>query len=71
MTPLAPLSDMKNGPRDIARIELANGRVIRAHHTGTRVYGPFAAQSLRVAAVSGSVVYTAGSLATVAPMGRL
>jgi hypothetical protein len=61
----------KNGPRDSARIDLGNGMPHKVHHNGAAVYGPFSAQSLRLAAVSGAVVYVTGSLATVAPMGRL
>jgi hypothetical protein len=62
---------MKNGRGDSARIELANGRKVKTNHNGACVYGPFTAQSLKVSAVAGSVTYVAGSLATVAPMGRL
>jgi hypothetical protein len=63
---------LKNGPTDSARIDFASHLPHKIHHNGAAVYGPFdVAQSLKVSAVRGSVVYVAGSLATVAPMGRL
>jgi hypothetical protein len=62
---------LKNGRSDHARIELASGLPIKVNHNGAAVYGPFSAQSLKVAAVEGSVVYVAGNLGSVAPMGRL
>lgn len=62
---------LKNGRSDSARIEFASGIPVKVNHNGAAVYGPFHAQSLKVAAVGGSVVYVAGALGTVAPMGRL
>ncbi len=62
---------LKNVPGDNARIEFASGIVHKVRHNGSGVYGPFTPQTLKVTAVRGSVVYVAGALSTVAPMGRL
>jgi hypothetical protein len=62
---------LKNGRGESARIEFANSVPHKVAHNGAAVYGPFTAQSVKVSAVSGSVTYVAGALATVAPMGRL
>jgi hypothetical protein len=62
---------MKNGPRDKARLELASGAPVVKNHNGLRVYGPFAAQTLRIASPVGTLTYSSGALASVAPMGRL
>lgn len=62
---------MKNAPTGSARLELANGLVHKIHHNGSAVYGPFDAQTLRIAAVVGTLTYAGGALGSVAPMGRL
>lgn len=61
----------KNGPNDSARLELASGVPHKVHHNGAAVYGPFTAQSVKVSSLKGTLTYSAGALATVAPMGRL
>lgn len=62
---------LKNVPSAHARIEFASGIPAKVNHCGSNVYGPFSAQTVKISAVSGSVDYTTGTLATVRPMGRM
>ncbi len=52
---------VNNAPTDRARLEITTGRgagtVVTANHNGRRIYGPFSAGTITLAAISGAVRY--------------
>jgi hypothetical protein len=62
---------LKNAPTANARIEFAGGVPCKVGHNGSNVYGPFAAQTVKISAVAGSVDYSTGALGSIRPMGRM
>ena len=62
---------MKNNRGEAARLEFANGVPVKVAHNGAAVYGPFAAQTVKISSLVGTLTYTTGALGTVSPMGRL